>query len=288
MTTEISGIDPFAPDQVAHRVETVGVKKATMPKRQAFVLAVLAGAFIAFGGMYYTTTMTGLGDAPFGPMRMLGGIAFSLGLVLVIVAGAELFTGNNLITMAWARGHISGRQLLLNGVVVYSGNLVGSLGMVVLVYLSGYLGGDHNQVGATAIKIAHAKVNKDFLSAFASGILCNTLVCLTVWMCFAARSITAKILIILFPISAFVALGFEHCVANMYLIPIGIIASLDPLIVEAAGMSSAEFSHLDFNGFLGNLLPVTLGNMVGGAGFVALVYYFIYLRGEGEGIGGEH
>jgi len=288
MTIESSGIDPFAPGQIAHRVETVGVKKATMPIRQAFVLAILAGAFIAFGGMYYTTTMTGLGDAPFGPMRMLGGIAFSLGLVLVIVAGAELFTGNNLISMAWATGHISGHQLLLNGLVVYFGNLVGSFGMVLLVYLSGHLAGDQGQVGATALKIANAKVNLGFMSAFASGILCNTLVCLAVWMCFAARSITAKILIILFPISAFVALGFEHCVANMYLIPIGIVASFDPQMVEAAGLVGVELSRLGLNGFLGNLLPVTLGNIVGGAGFVALVYYFIYLRGEGEGIGGEH
>ncbi len=288
MPTENLGIDPFAPAQIAHRVETIGVKKATMPVKQAFILAVLAGAFIAFGGMYYTTTMTGLGDAPFGPMRMLGGIAFSLGLILVIVAGAELFTGNNLITMAWANGHVSGRQLFLNGLVVYSGNLVGSLGMVFFAYLSGYLMADQGQVGATALKIANAKVNQGFVSAFTSGILCNTLVCLAVWMCFAARSITAKILIIIFPISAFVALGFEHCVANMYLIPIGIVASLDPLIVEAAGMGGQMLSRLGLNGFLGNLLPVTLGNVVGGAGFVALVYYFIYLRGEGKGIGGEH
>jgi formate/nitrite transporter len=288
MPNENLGIDPFAPNQIAHRVETIGIKKATMPARQAFVLAILAGAFIAFGGMYYTTTMTGLGDAPFGPMRMLGGIAFSLGLVLVIVAGAELFTGNNLITMAWANGHVSGRQLFLNGLVVYSGNLVGSVGMVLLAYLSGYLMGDQWQVGATALKIANAKVNQGFLNAFASGILCNILVCLAVWMCFAARSITAKILIILFPISAFVALGFEHCVANMYLIPIGIIASFDPLIVDAAGMRGVDLSHLGLGGFLGNLLPVTLGNVIGGAGFVALVYYFIYLRGEGKGIGGEH
>lgn len=288
MTAEHSGIDPFAPNQIANRVETIGVKKATMPARQAFVLAVLAGAFIAFGGMYFTTTMTGLGDAPFGPMRMLGGIAFSLGLVLVIVAGAELFTGNNLITMAWANGHVSGRQLCLNGLVVYFGNLIGSLGMVFLVYLSGYLLGAEGEVGVTALKIANTKVNQGAVNAFTSGILCNALVCLAVWMCFAARSITGKILIILFPISAFVALGFEHCVANMYLIPIGIIASFDPHIVELAGMNSEALSRLNLGGFLGNLLPVTLGNMVGGAGFVALVYYFIYLRGEGEGIGGEH
>jgi formate/nitrite transporter len=150
------------------------------------------------------------------------------------------------------------------------------------------LTGDEGQVGVTALKIANSKVNQGFVSAFSSGILCNTLVCLAVWMCFAARSITAKILIIIFPISAFVALGFEHCVANMFLISIGIIASFDPLIIDAAGMAGVELSQLGLVGFLGNLLPVTLGNMVGGAGFVALVYYFIYLRGEGEGIGGEH
>lgn len=280
---EPSYSDAYAPDQVATRLKTVGVAKATMPAMQVLTLGLLAGAFISFGAMYYTVVMTAAGDA-YGPARFLGGVAFSLGFILVVVAGAELFTGNTLIVMAWAGKHVSSAELLRNWGLVYVANAVGAFASVVLMYYSGALDGGHHAVGAMAIKTAMAKVDHGFVEAFMRGLLCNALVCLASWMVYAARSVTDKILVVLFPISGFVAMGFEHCVANMYIIPMGIIAAGDPANVAASGYGVAELDLLSFTGFAGNIVPVTLGNIVGGAGFVALVYYFIYLRGKGKGI----
>ncbi len=275
-----NSVDAYSPPQVAHRVETVGIKKAQMPTLQLLVLGVLAGAFIAFGGMFYTLVITG-SDLPLGITRLLGGVAFSLGLVLVIVGGAELFTGNNLIVMAWADRKVSSTALLRNWALVYAGNLIGSLGTAVLVYLSGTLAMGDNAVAETAIGIAVGKTSLPFLQAFVRGILCNVLVCLAVWMCFSARSVTAKILAIIFPISAFVALGFEHSVANMYLIPIGM---LEDAFGNTTLSATLDVSTLNLAGLLGNLVPVTLGNIVGGSLLVALVYYLVYIRSEGQGM----
>lgn len=275
--------DPYAPDQVAKRLRTVGVAKATMPALQTLTLALLAGAFISFGAMFYTVVMTGAGD-PYGPARFLGGVAFSLGFILVVIAGAELFTGNTLIVMAWAGKHVTSSDLLRNWGLVYVANAVGAFVTVALMAYSGALDGDHHGVGAMAIKTAVAKVDHGFAEAFMRGLLCNALVCLASWMVYAARTVTDKILVVLFPISGFVAMGFEHCVANMYMIPMGIVAAADPANVAAAGYSAAQLELLSFTGFVNNIIPVTLGNIVGGAGFVALVYYFIYLRGKGEGM----
>jgi formate/nitrite transporter len=276
-------IDPFSPAEVALLMKTIGIAKANMPTLQMLALGVLAGAFISFGAMYYTTVMTGHGDL-YGPPKLLGGLVFSLGFILVVIAGAELFTGNNLIVMAWAEKQISTRLLLRNWGIVYAANMVGAFAMLVMVTLSGFLDGDHHQVGVTAIKIAQAKVDITFVEAFLKGLFCNALVCLASWMCYAARSVTDKILAVLLPVSGFVAMGFEHCVANMYMIPIGIIASLDPQILTAGGLGAEQVANLGIGPFLHNLLPVTLGNIVGGAGMVALVYYFIYLRGKGTGM----
>lgn len=280
---EPSSFDPYAPDQVAKRLKTIGVAKATMPALQIVTLAVLAGAFISFGAMYYTVVMTAAGDA-YGPTRFLGGIAFSLGFILVIIAGAELFTGNTLIVMAWAGKHVSSADLLRNWGLVYVANAIGAFASVGFMHYSGALDGGHHAVGAMAIKTAVAKVDHGYVEAFMRGLLCNALVCLASWMTYAARSVTDKILAVFFPISGFVAMGFEHCVANMYLIPMGIIAARDPANVAAGSFGAANLDLLSFSGFLNNIVPVTLGNIVGGAGFVALVYYFIYLRGKGEGI----
>lgn len=280
-----SFFDAFSPPQVAARMRTVGVAKATMPALQIITLALIAGAFIAFGAMYYTVVMTEV-EAAYGPARLLGGIAFSLGFILVIIAGAELFTGNNLIIMAWAGKQVSTTALLRNWGLVYFANALGAFASVLFVYYSGYLEAGNHAVGATAVQSAVAKVDHGFVEAFTRGLLCNALVCLASWMCSAARSVTDKILSVLFPISGFVAMGFEHCVANMYMIPIGIVAAQDPAILEAAGYTAADLQNLDAAGFFNNLVPVTLGNIVGGAGFVALVYYFIYLRGKGEGMNG--
>ncbi len=255
-------LDAYAPAQIALLVEQGGVAKVHLAPLQTITLGVLAGAFIAFGAMFYTLTITG-SDLGFGPSRLLGGIAFSLGLILVLVGGAELFTGNNLIVMAWADRKVTTRQLLRNWVIVYLTNFVGALGAAALFYLAGALDLSGGEVGQTAARIAETKLNLDFSTAFFRGILCNTLVCLAVWLSFAARTVSGKILAIIFPISGFVALGFEHSVANMYLIPIGMLA---------------EGSGIDLAALLANLLPVTLGNIIGGSGLVALTYWLVYLR----------
>ncbi len=254
--------DAYPPSQVALLVEQVGVKKATLPAVPTLALGVLAGAFIAFGAMFSTLALTG-SPLGFGPSRVLAGLAFSLGLVLVVVGGAELFTGNNLVVMAWAARKITTGQLLRNWALVYVANLVGALGSALMMWWSGALGLGGGAVAETAIAIAEAKVALGFTEALFRGILCNVLVCLAVWLSFAAHDVPGKVLAIIFPISAFVALGFEHSVANMYLIPIAMLA----------GAESATAA-----GFLANLIPVTLGNIVGGGGFVALVYWLIYLR----------
>jgi formate/nitrite transporter len=255
-------VDAYAPAQIALLVERGGVAKVALAPIQTATLGILGGAFISFGAMFYTLTITG-GDLGFGPSRLLGGVAFSLGLILVLVGGAELFTGNNLIVMAWAERKVTSRQLLRNWVLVYLANFVGALGTVALFYLAGALELSGGAVGQTAARIAETKLNLDFSTAFFRGILCNTLVCLAVWLNFAARDVAGKILAIIFPISAFVALGFEHSVANMYLIPLGMLAN---------------GGGIDFAALLRNLLPVTLGNIVGGSGLVALTYWLVYLR----------
>ena len=256
--------DAYPPAQVARLVEQVGVKKATLPAVQTLALGVLAGAFIAFGAMYFTLVMTG-SELGFGPSRLLGGLAFSLGLILVVVGGAELFTGNNLIVMAWAERKVTSLQLARNWSLVYLANLIGSLGSALMVFWSGALTLGDGAVAETAVRIGEAKVALGFGQAFFSGILCNVLVCLAVWLCFAAHDVAGKVLAIIFPISAFVALGFEHSIANMYLIPIAWLAGAETVTIGS---------------FLANLVPVTLGNIVGGGVLVALVYWLIYLRGR--------
>ncbi|MHA1600223.1 MAG: formate/nitrite transporter family protein [Alphaproteobacteria bacterium] len=262
-----SPLDAYAPAQIALLIERGGVAKVGLAPVQTATLGVLAGAFIAFGAMFYTVTVTG-SDLGFGPTQLLGGVAFSVGLILVLVGGAELFTGNSLIVMAWAERKVTGWQLLRNWGLVYLANFVGALGAVALFYLAGALDFSSGAVGQTAARIADAKLNLDFITAFFRGILCNALVCLAVWLSFAAHTVSGKILAIIFPVSAFVALGFEHSVANMYLIPIGMLAN---------------GSGIDLVALLRNLLPVTLGNIVGGGGLVALTYWLVYLRRPAAG-----
>ena len=259
-----SELDEYAPAEIARRIENVGVAKANLTALQTSTLGVLAGAFIALGAAFFTLVMTGA-EAGLGPGRLLGGIAFSLGLILVVVAGAELFTGNNLIVMAWAERRISTRLLLRNWILVYLANFVGAIGTAILVYLSGTLEIGGGEVRETALAIARGKTALSFVDAFFRGVLCNVLVCLAVWVSAGARRVSGKILAIVFPIAAFVALGFEHSVANMYFIPLA--------MMEAWGDPA-----LTVGGFVGNLVPVTLGNIVGGSALVALVYWIIYLR----------
>lgn len=253
--------DAYSPAQVADMIESIGVRKATMPLLQTLTL----GVFIAFGAMLYTLVMSGETTLGFGVHRWLGGIAFSLGLVLVVIAGAELFTGNNLIVMAWAGRKIGTVALLRNWSLVYLGNFIGSIAAALLIIKSGTLSiGDPVTVEATAIAISRAKIALDPEQAIIRGILCNVLVCLAVWMCAASHRVSGKILSILFSIPAFVALGFEHSIANMYLIPVGMLA---------------DTGSIAWLALAGNLLPVTIGNIIGGGGFVAIVY----LRGKGAG-----
>ena len=271
-STTNSLLDAYAPAQIAMRVREVGVTKATMPVLTMFSLAVLAGAFIALGALFYTITMTtGKGVAvPFGLHRLAGGVTFSLGLVLVVVGGAELFTGNNLIAMAWASGRVTTQQIMRNWGWVYLGNLAGAVGTAALVWLAGIQNMGDGSVGETMIQIARSKISLDPVSTIARGVLCNVLVCLAVWLCMGARSVTDKIFAILFPITGFVACGFEHSVANMYFLPMG--------VALAAG-TSAPLSAVDA---ISNLALVTIGNIFGGTVLVALVYWTVYLRSSNE------
>ena len=234
--------------------------KASLPLGQMFALALLAGAFIGFGGAAYVMVMTGA-DMGFGPARLLGGVVFSLGLILCVVGGAELFTGNALMVMAAVDGKISGNALARNWTVVYLGNLVGALGLAVAFWLAGMLDAPF---GALAAKLATAKVALGPLESLVKGALCNALVCLAVWLTFSARDTTGKVLAVLWPISSFVLLGLEHSVANMFLLPLGVFAGADVSLAAC----------------LTNLFWVTLGNVIGGAGGVALAYHYAYLGGK--------
>jgi formate transporter len=270
-------IDAFTPPEMAERMENVGVKKANLDFWSMFALAALAGAFIGLGAEFFTlvTTNSGLG---YGMNKLVGGLAFSLGLILVVVAGAELFTGNNLIVMAWVGGKLPLSQVMRNWVTVYFGNLAGSLGMVTLMYLSRQWAFANYQVGATALNIANAKVNLSFTEGVIRGILCNILVCLAVWLCVSGRSVIDKILAIVFPITAFVASGFEHSIANMYFIPLGLFLKGEPEVLAAAGKVAGDLINLNLQGFAHNLVAVTTGNIFGGGFMVAAVYWFIYRR----------
>ena len=274
-------IDALVPQEMARKAEEIGVAKIGLGPLRIVALAILAGVFIAFGAIFATTVTTGGSGLTYGVNKFLGGFVFCLGLILVIGAGAELFTGNNLIVMAWADKKVSRRQLLGNWGIVYVGNFLGALLMVLLLYVSEQWAFGGGAVGLNALNIANHKVQLDFLPAFFLGILCNALVCLAVWLSIGARTVTDKILAIIFPITAFVAAGFEHSVANMYFIPIGLlIKTYAPAgFWSQVGVTAADYPELTWgNFFVANLLPVTIGNIVGGAVMVGLVYWFIYLR----------
>jgi len=253
------GFDAFSPAEIAERVENVGVAKARLPLATLVMLGLLAGAFIGLGALYYVIVASDPG-LPLALQRVLGGVVFSLGLLLVVVAGAELFTGNNLIALAWAEGKVTGRELAVNWLVVCAANFAGAVGLASLVFLSGHA----HAYAATYLEIAAAKTSLPFVQAFFSGVMCNVLVCMAVWMTLAGRSVVDKAVALALPISAFVAAGFEHSVANMYFIPLG-------MMLQAAAGQPVELS-----GLARNLVPVIAGNLVGGSVLVALVYYVIY------------
>ena len=256
MTDHPTGIDAYKPAEIEQLIEKAGIAKARLGLVQMFTLAVLAGAFIAMGAAAYTIAMTGV-DPGFGPARFLGGIVFSLGLVLVIIAGAELFTGNALMIIAAVDRLISPVELGRSWAVVYIGNFVGALGMAILFAYSGVITGG---VAETAVKIANGKLSLPWHEALVRAILCNIFVCLAVWLTLAARTVTGKILAMILPIASFVMLGLEHSIANMFLIPQGMMAGADA----------------DIPAFAGNLFWVSLGNIIGGAGGVGLAYRLAY------------
>jgi len=267
--SEIFGFDAYSPQEIAERVEAIGITKARLPLASQLTLGLLAGGFIGLGALYFTL-VTSDASLSFAASRILGGLAFSLGLILVVVAGAELFTGNNLLVMAWAGRRITTLELLRNWIIIYLANFVGALGLVLLVLWSNQWRMNGDAVGITAVKIAAAKAALPFWEAFFKGVLCNILVCLAVWLALAGRSVVDKIVAIIFPISAFVAAGFEHSVANMYFIPLGI------LVQEH--LSTSGLPAVNWGGLISNLIPVTLGNIAGGGGMVAAVYYLVYCR----------
>lgn len=288
-------IDALLPQEMATRAEYLGVRKAEMPFLKMFMLAVLAGAFISLGAIFATTVSAGSmaittasGEAafstglPFGVTRLLAGLVFSLGLILVVVGGAELFTGNNLIVMAWASGKVTGRALLRNWVIVYLGNFAGAIGTAALMFFTKQYTFGANAVGIAALKTGVAKSDLTFLQAVALGILCNALVCMAVWLTFSARSTVDKIVAIIFPITAFVAAGFEHSIANMYFIPYALfIKMFDAKFIGAVAEKVPGLDKLTWQAFwFRNLLPVTIGNIIGGAVLVAAVYWAIFLRAE--------
>lgn len=257
--------DAYPPQEIARKVERLGVAKAHADTLTLLVLAMLAGAFISLGAVLFTVVVTesGLG---FGPTRLLGGMSFCLGLILVVVAGAELFTGNNLIAMAWASRLISTREVIRNWLLTYLGNSAGCLATVLLVLWADLASQGDGAIGETALRIARTKADLPLAEAFARGILCNALVCLAVWLAIGARNVTDKILAILFPITAFVALGLEHSIANWFFLPFG-------LALDAHGAVSIM-------GVARNIIAVTAGNVVGGTLLVAGVYWIAYLREE--------
>ncbi|MES2787112.1 MAG: formate/nitrite transporter family protein [Pseudomonadota bacterium] len=268
MSTELFGSDAYAPAQIARRVEEAGVAKARMALVPLAMLGLLAGAFIGFGSLLFVIVKS---DAALGlaASQLLGGAVFSLGLVLVVVAGAELFTGNNLLVMAWADGLIGWRAVARNWVVVCLANFAGAASLALAVYLSGHTDMGNGAIGRTVVTLALAKQDLPWEQAFVRGVLCNVLVCMAVWMAMAGRSVIDKAVAVVLPVSAFVAAGFEHSIANMYLMPLAM------LIQGGAGSAGVAVT---MGGMAANLAVVIAGNLVGGAALVSLAYHMIYRR----------
>ncbi|MBR0795026.1 formate/nitrite transporter family protein [Bradyrhizobium jicamae] len=266
----IFNLSAYSPAEIKEAVEKVGVKKANFPFLTSFMLAIVAGAGVGFGALYYTIVASDQ-TFSFATVRVVGGLVFTLGLALVLVGGAELFTGNNLIVMAWASGKVSTRTMLRNWTIVWIGNFFGALGLVVLVFFSHHLDLNGGRIGLSVLNTAAGKIRPDMVTLFFKGILCNVLVCAAVWLAYAGRSVTDKLAAVILPISAFIAAGFEHCVANMYFLPLAWL-----LVQTGHAPENFDASLITIPGIVHNLVPVTLGNIVGGSGFVGAFYWTIY------------
>jgi formate/nitrite transporter len=286
LTFPVPSIEDKSPKTIAETVaQKVGVGKTTSPWLSVLVLGILAGAYIGFGGMLATTVSFDMAShLGVGFTKFMTGSVFSLGLMLVIIAGAELFTGNNLmISSAIAREITFGRMLERWG-LVYVSNFIGSILIALLFVFSGLWKLSDGALGEAAVKIAYGKVNLSFVQALLRGVGCNWLVCLAVWMALAARQTIGKIFAIFFPIMGFVALGFEHSVANMYFIPTGLFLKAWGGVAAPGAFAAGSLSWVSF--LWRNLLPVTIGNIIGGAVFVGMSYWSAYLRPFGQGPGG--
>lgn len=275
-----AGVGVLMPPQMAIACEEAGAAKAARDAAALLVLGILAGAFIAFGAIFMTVVLTGSGEMPWGVARLLAGLSFSLGLILVIAGGAELFTGDALMIVARASGRISTGALLRAWAIVYAGNVAGALGTVALVYLSGQHGFNGGQIGKTALAIGSAKAALPTMQLFFLAVLCNVLVCLAVWMSFGARSLADKVLVIVPPIAAFVAAGFEHSVANIYILPyaLAIKSWAEPQFWTAIGQLPADYPMLTIGNAVHNIIVATTGNLIGGSLMVGAVYWFVHLR----------
>lgn len=274
-------IDELLPHQITEKADNVAYSKATKAFLSAFYLAITAGMFISIAFVFYITVITGADDLAWGVKNFIGGIAFSLGLLLVVVVGGELFTSSTLTLIAKASNRITTKQMLKNWMTVYFGNFIGATFLVFLIFFSGLYNADHGQWGLTALKVAQHKLHHSFTEAIALGILCNILVCLSIWMAFGARTITDKMFAVLLPVAMFVASGFEHSIANMFMVPTGIMIQnfAGPEFWQTIGMQASDFSDLNSSNFIiDNLIPVTIGNILGGGVIVGLMHWMIYLR----------
>ena len=275
--------DAIMPPAMAVRAEASGVKRASISLTTLLVLSVVAGAFVSFGAIFATTVSAGAADLPYGIVRLLVGLVFSAGLIMVIIGGAELFTGNNLLVMAWASKKVTTRAVLLNWVLSFAGNFVGAIVTAVLMFYTTQYTFGGGSVGLAALNIANAKTSLAFIPALTLGIMCNALVCVAVWMCFSARTNIDRVVTVIPPIAAFAAAGFEHSIANIYFIPMGLFikAGAPDSFWKAIGKTAADYPELTWSNFLvSNLIPVTIGNVIGGSLMVAAVYWFVYLRKE--------
>jgi len=282
---QVVTFDAIMPPAMAVRAEASGVKRASIDLATLLVLSVLAGAFVSFGAVFATTVSAGAADLPYGIVRLLVGLVFCAGLVMVVIGGAELFTGNNLLVMAWASNKVSTRAVLFNWVLSFAGNFVGAIATAGLMFYTTQYTFGGGSVGLAALNIANAKTSLAFIPALTLGIMCNALVCVAVWMCFSARTNIDRVVTVVPPIAAFAAAGFEHSIANIYFIPMGLFikAGAPESFWRAIGKTAADFPQLTWgNFFVGNLLPVTIGNIIGGSIMVAAVYWFVYLRNPGK------
>ena len=290
---QIVAFETILPASMAEQAERTGVRKASTDLPTLLVLSVLAGAFISFGAVFATTVSAGgvtIASAdgatmlqavpPYGIMRLLTGLVFSVGLLLVVIAGAELFTGNNLIVMAWASGKVRTTDLLFNWTIAFIGNFIGAFATAVLMFCTTQYTFGGGAVGLAALSLAESKTALAFVPALTLGIMCNALVCLAIWMSYSARTTIDRVATVVPPIAAFVAAGFEHCIANIYFIPIGLLikTGAGESFWASIGKTAADFPHLTWANFAANLVPVTIGNVIGGSVMVGLIYWFVYLR----------